>query len=177
MKVNIRNQCSNFKLINRKYFENNMNWNKYPDEAIDAGSMTSADLTSNWATFEGVIMYQLQRKWTKHDGQPRSTVTLLFIAWKSDGYKGLCVRVHLIGYDKQIKWNRIKLKEYYQRYANQLSTYNGPIRDTWLMPNITVLMTELKLDLTQRDSVLNIAISEGTSDDYIREPERINPKM
>jgi hypothetical protein len=177
MKMNIHNQSSDFKLTNREYFENDIDWDKHHDAEVDAGSMTSADLISNCAEFEGVIMYELHRKCVKSDDQLKSAYTLLFIAWKSKGYRKFCVFIHLIEYDKQIKWNRIKLKEYYQRYASQLSMYTGPIKDTWWMPDGTVLMTRLKLDFMQRSDILNIIISKGIKDDHTRRPVWINPKM
>jgi hypothetical protein len=154
MKVSIRNQCSDFKLRCRSHFSNSIDWNTYPDEEVDAGSMTNAILTSYSATF-----------------------TLLFITWKSEGYKELRACIRLIEYDKQVKWDGYKLKEYYKRYANQFSTYTGPIEDTWLMPDGTVLMTRLELDFTQRDGVLNIIIFKGVENEYTRRPVWLDPKM
>src|SRR5690606_31881926 len=144
MKLNIHNQCSEFRLTNRKYFENNMDWDKNPDVEVDDDSMTSAELTSSAAVFEGVIMYELHRKCIKSDNQLESTYASLFIAWRFEGYKILRVCVRLIEYEEQIKWNRIKLKEYYQRHVNQFSTYTGPTKDTWLIDNDIVLMTKLE---------------------------------
>jgi hypothetical protein len=37
-----------------------------------------------------------------------------------------------------------------------------------------VLMTELELDFTQRDGVLNIIISERNNDNHARRPKWIN---
>jgi hypothetical protein len=98
----------------------------------------------------------------------------LLVAWKSEGYKNFCVFVHLIECNKWPYWDEIRLEEYYQRYADQLSTYTGPIKDTWLIHDGTVLMTELDLDFTQRDGVLNITISEGSKDEHAKRPEWIN---
>jgi hypothetical protein len=177
MRVNIHNQSTDFKLTNREYFENYLSWNKYPDVEVDAGSMTSVDLTSIWAVFEGVIMYELHRKCIKSDDQLGSIYASLFIAWRFEGYKMLLVCVRLIEYDKQIKWNRIKLKEYYQRYVDQFSTYTGPIKDTWLIDDDTVLTTELRLDFTQTNDILNITVSEGIKDERTRRPVWLDPKM
>jgi hypothetical protein len=177
MKVSIRNQCSDFKLRCRSHFSNSIDWNTYPDEEVDAGSMTNAILTSYSATFEGILTYQLQRKRVESDDQLESTSTLLFITWKSEGYKELRACIRLIEYDKQVKWDGYKLKEYYKRYANQFSTYTGPIEDTWLMPDGTVLMTRLELDFTQRDGVLNIIIFKGVENEYTRRPVWLDPKM
>jgi hypothetical protein len=67
-------------------------------------------------------------------------------------------------------WDMVKLKEYCQRYANQLDTYTDPIRDTWLTRDGAVLVTRLELDFMQRNDVLNIAISEGIKDDHTKKP-------
>jgi hypothetical protein len=177
MKVNIHNQCVDFKLTSQSWFKRSIDWYKEFDMEIDAGSMTSADLTSYWTVFESSLTYHLQRKRAESDNQLESTYTLLLITWKYEGYKELCACVHLLEYDKQIKWNLYKLGEYHQRYASQLSTYAGPIKDTWLMHDGTVLMTRLKLDFTQRVGVLNIVISEGVMDEPTKIPSWISPKM
>jgi hypothetical protein len=176
MKVNIHNQCSDFKLKYLIRYWRRLNWNKNLDVEVDTCSMTSAYLTSLLATFEGSLTYQLQRKCDKYDDQLESVSAMLFVAWKSEGYKAPRVHVCLIEYDKRIKWNGYKLGEYYQRYANQLSTYTGPIKDTWLTRNGTILMTRLELDFTQRDGVLNIIISEGVWDGRTKIPEWISPE-
>jgi hypothetical protein len=176
MKVNIHNQCLYFRLINRKDFSNSMSWNKYPDVEIDTDSMMNADLTSSWAEFEGGLMYQLKRKRIRSVGQPDLTFTLLFIAWKSYGYKTFHVFVQLMECDRTFRWDKIKQKEYYQRYASQLCTYTGPIKDTWLLDDGTVMMTKLKLDFTQRDGVLNVTISEGVRDEHTKRSVWINPE-
>jgi hypothetical protein len=176
MKINIHNQCPNFKLTNQKNFIASTEWIKEPNVEVDAGSMTSADLKSYLATFEGGLTYQLQRKHVESDDQLESTHTLLCITLKYEGYRMLCACVRLIEYDKQIMWNEYKLREYYQRYANQFGIYNGPIEDIWLTCDDTMLMTRLELDFTQSNSVLNIIISEGIRYGCTKKPEWINPE-
>jgi hypothetical protein len=174
MEVNIYNQCSDFDLIDGEYFISGADWVKYPVNAVDAGSMTNATLIPSPITFEGVLAYGLLRKNVESGNQHKSTYILLFVAWKSEGYREFHVFVHVIECDKKIKWNQIKLDEYYQRYANQFSTYAGPIKDTWLMYDGTVLMTGLDLDFMQRDGVLNTTISEGVKGEHTRRPEWID---
>jgi hypothetical protein len=176
MKLNIHNQCSYFKLINPGCFSTRTSWNRVPDMEVDVGCLMSVDLMPSTAAFEGVLTYQLQRKHVNPNDQ-LGLVSLLFITWKSEGYKGLCVHVHLIEHNKQIKWNRHKLEEYYQRCVSQLNTYTGPIKDTWLIYDGTVLVTRLELDFTQRDGVLNIAISEGVMYGHIKRAEWIGSEM
>jgi hypothetical protein len=176
MKVNIHTQCSDFKLINRKVFSISIKWNKQLDMEVDAGGMTSASLMPQAAVFEGYLTYQLQKKFVKSDDQLDATYTLLFIAWKYEGYRNFQMVVKLIECDKRFCWNYMKLWEYYQRHADQLSIYTGPVKDTWLIYDGTVLMTRLKLDFTQRNGALNIAISKGIKDEHTKRPEWINPE-
>jgi hypothetical protein len=176
MEVNIHNQCSNFKLTNQRYFNDFISWNKYADVEVDAGSVTNAALTSFQAEFEGGLMYQLQRKHVKYGDQLKSTCTLLLVSWKSEGYNELRMLVQLIECDETFHWYKIRPKEYYQRYTNQLCTCTDPIRYTWLMHDGTVLKTRLKSDFTKRDGVLNITILEGAKDEDTRRPAWINPE-
>jgi hypothetical protein len=170
MKVNIRNHCSDFHLKNLRCFSIGVNWNKYPSEEVYVGGMMSADLISSSSIFEGVLTYDLKRKGVE------STYIRLFVAWKSEGYKRFHMFLRLIEHDERYKWNKNELEEYCQRYASQLCTYTGPIKDTWLIPDGTVLMTELELDFTQRDGVLKLTISEGIRDEHIRRPKWLNLK-
>jgi hypothetical protein len=174
MKVNVLNQCSDFKLTYQGYFCSGAEWNTDSNREIDTGSMKNADLTLSQATFGGILTHSLERKHAKISNLPDSAYILLLIAWKSEGYKKFRVFVHLIEYDKAFYWDKLSYKEYYQGYTNHLSTYTGPIKDTWLIPDGTVLATELELDFTQRDGVLNVTISEGIGDEHTRRPEWLN---
>jgi hypothetical protein len=124
-------------------------------------------LISLWATFEGVLTYEIERSVSL-------TVTRLSIIWKYEGYKDFHVFVQLIEFDRGFGWDKIKLEEYYQGYANQLCIYTGPIKNTWLLHDGTVFMTELELDFTQRNGVLSLSISEGVRDDHTKGPEWIS---
>jgi hypothetical protein len=173
MIVDIHNQCSNYKLIDQKCFNSGADWNNYSAQEADTEHREVIYFTPLLATFEGGLTYQLQRKCVKSDGQPESTYVLLFVAWKSKGYREFCACLNLIECDRQVKWNETKLEEYYQKYANQLCTYIGPIKDTWLIHG-TVLMTKLELDFARRDGVLKITISKGIRTAHTRKPVWIN---
>jgi hypothetical protein len=169
MRVNIYNQCPGFRrLRNPKYFINGAYWNEYPDQGVDAGSMMSVDLLPFLSTFEGILIYDL--------GCIKSPNTRFLVTWKSEGYRKFCVFVYLVKYDDWCFWNKIKTEEYYQRYTSRLNTYTGPIEETWLLDDDTVLMTGLELDFTQRDGVLNIVISEGVEDKNTKRLEWIDIK-
>jgi hypothetical protein len=177
MEMNIHNQCPDFKLTDRGYFSTGADWNEKPCLEVDTDSMKSVGLITFLSTFGGILTYKLERKHIKSVNLSESTHILLFVAWKSEGYKKFCVFVHLIEYGKWFYRREILLEEYYQRYASQFSTYTGPIKDTWLTCDGTVLMTELELDFTLRDGVLNMAISKGVNNDHTKRAEWINPKM
>jgi hypothetical protein len=171
MKVNIHNQCSDYMLLYLGHFGGYFKWDYYDAQEIDSDSMRSIDLTPDWAVIEGSLVYKLERKHIKSNDQPEPMHIQLSIFWKSEGYRDFCVFVHLRECNRWPDWDEFEVKEHYQRHASQLCTYTGPIRDTWLISGDTVLMTELKLDFTQRDGVLNIAISEGIRSEHTKIPE------
>jgi hypothetical protein len=59
VKMNIHNQCLDFKLINLTHCAPYMD--EKPDVEVDAGSMTSTALESYYAVFGGGLTYQLQK--------------------------------------------------------------------------------------------------------------------
>jgi hypothetical protein len=170
MNVNVYNRCSDFDLEDRRYFSTGVDWNEKQYKNVYAGNMMSVDLMPLLSTFEDLLTYSLEKEDTE------SIYIRLFVTWKSESYKKFSVLIHLIKYEGQYAWSKSTLEEYYQRYASQLCTYTGPIRDTWLMSDGTVLMTELELDFTQRDGILNIVISEGIKDGHTKKPKWINLK-
>jgi hypothetical protein len=176
MKLNIHNQCLNFKLTKQTFFTNCETSDEYLAWKVDTGNMTSVGLIPSLSVFEGVLSYVLQRKNVESSEKFEATNIRLFVAWKSEGYKKLRACVQLIECNEEFNWNSTKLEEYCQRYADQLGTYTDPINDTWLIHDDATLMTKLELDFTQRDDVLNIIISEGVKDDYTRRPLWIDPK-
>jgi hypothetical protein len=177
MKVNIHNQCSNFKLQYVGCFSNGAYWDEKPDEELDTDSMISVGLRPFRAVFEGIIMYVLQGKHVESSNQLEPTYILLSMTWKSEGYKKLRVFSNLIECEEWSYWGTAELQEYYQRCAGQLCRYTGPIKDTWLIPDGAVLMTGLELDFTQRDGVLSVTISECTRNERTRKLRWVNPKL
>jgi hypothetical protein len=176
MKVSILNLCTDLKLVNRGYFSNGTDWDESPAVEIDTGNVMKSDLTPLLSTFEGVLAYELQREHEKSNEQFESTYILCFIAWKFKGYKKFHLFVHLIEHDEYIDWNGIKLREYYQRHANQLCVYTGPIKNAWMIYDNTMISTILTLNFTQRDSVLNIIISDRIKNNRAEKPIWINPE-
>jgi hypothetical protein len=177
MKVNIHNQCSDLRLTDRGYSSTGAEWNECPDWEVGTGNVARADLIPFLPSFGGILTYELQRRYDRFGNQTKPKYIRLFVAWEYESYKKFRVFIHLIEYNKHIKWNLSKLEEYYQKHASQLSTYTGPIKDAWLIDDDIVLMTGLELDLTQRGGILNITISEGVEDEHTRRPVWFNPKM
>jgi hypothetical protein len=163
--INIHNQCTDFDLTSPWYFNSNIYLKKRLDQKIDASGTMNVDFKYPPKVFEGVITYKLERKSIETDNLSESTCIRLFVILKCERNNKLCACMHLVEHEKRFRWNIAKLKEYYQRYANQFSTYTGPIEETWLIDDNTVLMTKLELDLTQRDGALNIIISEGAKNE------------
>jgi hypothetical protein len=156
--------------MNQKWFNTGVDWSRHPEKGVNIGNMMCVKLIPFLSTFGGVLTYEIQSKYGKFGNQSESTYIRLFVVWKYEVHKEIRACAHLIEYDEHDRWNEIKLEEYYQRYANQLCTYIGSIKDTWLIDDSTVLLTELDLDFTQRNGVLNITISEGVEDDHTKRP-------
>jgi hypothetical protein len=174
MRVSVHNQHSDFRLTDGGWFNAGASWNKEPKKGTDVDNMTSVELIPFLSIFEGVMTYELRRKDIEFDDQHEPTYVRLFVAWKSEGYKKFHLFIHLTEYNESMRWNEVMLKECYYNHINRLNIYTDPIKDTWLIPDDTVLVTELELDFTQRDGVLNITISKGVEDEHTRRPEWIN---
>jgi hypothetical protein len=177
IRLNIHNQCSNFKLTNRGFFSIGETWNGYSAWEIDAGSTLSIGFKPSLSVFEGILTYELQRRYAESSERFESTYIRLVVIWKYEGYKKLRACINLIEYGGAFHWNNAKLEEHFQRYVNRFSTYTGPIKDTWLMDDATTLITRLDLDFTQRDDKLNVTISESVENEHTRRPVWIDPKM
>jgi hypothetical protein len=188
MTVNIRNQCSGFELRDIGHFSDGAYKDKYISQKADAVSIYVYGFTPFLTAFESSIMGELMRKHVESDDRSELISTLLLVGWKSEGYKKFRAFVQLIEFDRAFRWYNFQLQEYYQKCANQLNTYTGPIKDTWLMHDGTVLTTTLELDFTKRDGALNITISEqsereeeeknyeGIEDDHIERLAWIGPR-
>jgi hypothetical protein len=176
MEVNIPNRYSSFESKYRGYFSGSADWNEYSVQEVDDKNTISVDSKSSPDRFKGALICKLQKVDVKSDAQFESIYTLLLIVWKYEGHKKFRVFVRLMECDKAFHWDKVTLEEYYQKYASQLRTYTGSIKDTWLLHDNTVLMTRLELDFTQGNGGLGIIISEGVKDEHTRKPEWIDPK-
>jgi hypothetical protein len=113
MEVNIHNQFRGFKLTSRKHFNIGANWNG--DEELPwmrRTSRMSVNLIPFLATFEGSLTYVLWRKYVQSDNRLKPAFIRLFVAWKSECYKKFRALIHFIECDRQVVWNKYKLKDY-----------------------------------------------------------------
>jgi hypothetical protein len=94
MKVDIHNQCPDFKLTDQKYFSYGAGWNRYSIREVEAGNMISIESKSSLEVFEGVVMYELRREYVE------STRIQLLVAWKSGGYKKFYVCIRLLEHNE-----------------------------------------------------------------------------
>jgi hypothetical protein len=164
--ISVHNQCSNFGLGEFECFVNGANSTHC--RRGNSVNTRDVDFIPFLSTFGGAVTYKLQDRNYKPNHRPGAARIRCLVAWKSEGYKKFYMLIHLIEYNRWVKWNEIKLDDYCQRYANQFSIYTGPIKSTWLMPNGIVLMIRLNLDSTQRDGIMSITISEGVGDGYTK---------
>jgi hypothetical protein len=170
MKVDIHNQCLNFKLTDQECCSYSAGWNMYSVQEAETDRMMSVEFKYSLEAFKGAIMCELRREYIEQ------THIWLLVVWRSVGYKKFRICVCLLECYESFVWNENRLREYYQRYARQLDRYTGPIEDTWLIHDGAVLMTRLELSFLKRDSKLNMTISEGIKDAYTNIPVWIGPK-
>jgi hypothetical protein len=168
MQVNVHYQCSDFGIGEVRYFYRGAYSKNY--RRMSGYNVSNTDFVPSLSTFRGVVAHELQDKDYDPSNRPDATRIQCLVAWKSESYKKLQVFIHLIESNLRIEWDQVKLDDYYQRYANQLSTYTGPIKSTWLMPNGVVMIVRVDLDFTQRDSILSITISDGVEDEHTKRP-------
>jgi hypothetical protein len=127
MNGNIHNQCSDFKLIRRRYSSNSAYLIMDPDKQVHADSIKRINLAPSPSTFKGVSMYSLKRKGVE------STYIRLFVIWKYENYRKFQVFLRLTVNNKCYNWYKIHLKDDYYSHASQLYKYTGLIKYTWLL--------------------------------------------
>jgi hypothetical protein len=176
MEVNIHNQCSDFRLTDGRYSNNDADWREFSNWRLYSDTMINDGTGPFLSTFGGILTYMLNRENIKPDEKYKPTHIRLFVIWKSEGYKNFRLFALLIECDKTLSWDKLKVKEYCQRYDNQLSTYTGPIENTWLIDDDLVVMIRLELDFMKRDGRLSITVSESVRDERTKRPVWINLK-
>jgi hypothetical protein len=176
--VLVHNQCSDFELVSPVYFGHNVIWHIPPDQKVDTNATTRANFRRDIdkIEFASALMYKLQRKkrlrsndQSNADGtSTEDTLTslqLLVICGSEFGYV-FSTRVLLVKHSKTITWSEDTLEKLHSMHSALLN--DDEITDTWLLDDVTVLMTTSKLGEERR--TVEITISEETRKDGTVEP-------
>jgi hypothetical protein len=169
VKLIICNRFPGFELVSPFYTGNFVTCYPSHSQNVDAGSTTQTSFEIGLTQKEsiGVLMYKLQRKnigeFNEEDisSEDEATWIWLVMIWKVYKSRKIFVVSDLIEHDKSHIWNSnelMKLNEYYELFNIQ----HGPIEETWLMHDNTVLTTSLNTIRKRDYYVLEVTISEGS---------------
>jgi hypothetical protein len=186
LNITIRNQYPGLELTSPVYSSNGTTCYVSPSRQTDDGNTIEASfgIDSKQKDFKCALLYKLQRKHaTKTDSQPNTSMASIedtatgmyfLIAWDvEDNNHKSCVC--LIDCDDDFAWDEDKLWALYRRYNDQFYTSYKSDIITWLMYDGSAVKT--RLDATYgSDYKLDIVISEGTREDDVKEPMKIDPK-
>jgi hypothetical protein len=177
VKLIIRNQFSGIELVSPVYCSENAecylppNQRVYADSATQVGFNIDPDQESI-----GVLIYKLQRKDINElneeaiYSEDEATSTQIFMVWKVKNSRELYVYSRLIEHDKDHIWNRDRLMKLAKSYE-LFNIQHGPIKETWLMHDNTVLMTGLNMTHEKECYKLEITIS---SKNDVQRPQHID---
>jgi hypothetical protein len=168
MTLIIHHQFPGVELVSPVYFSLLGTCCLSPDQCVDAGSTMQAsfniDPDENQST--GILMYKLQRK---NIDQPNvETISneetkciQLVIIWNVDNSKEFYINSLLIEHDEGHVWDRVMLMSL--AFSCELfSIQYGPIEETYLMYDNTVLMTCLNAAYEEEYYKLEMTISEAS---------------
>jgi hypothetical protein len=177
--ISIHNLCSSTELTSPIYFCNGATYRMLFDQQanIGTGVCVCLEIDNTQSTFEGALLYKLQRK-TKVESDDRSNVgttaekanrneekcAQMLIGWKMDH----CIPrmyVMLIEHVKELTWNEDKLKKLHYENCSQLDNYCDSKSTSWLMDDNTVLKTIFKVTKLDGSFKQSITISEKKKDD------------
>jgi hypothetical protein len=134
--------------VSPAYFGRNAIWHIPPEQKVDADAITRASFAKDIAKdeFESALIYRLQRRKNFEPNADNTSTSLqLLIIWgyniKSENR--LFVRVLLIKHSNTITWNEDTLERLHSMHLALLRN-DHVVRDTWLLDDVTVLITTLK---------------------------------
>jgi hypothetical protein len=147
---------------------------------VDTNAVTRTDFGKDVtkSEFASVLLYKLRRKKQfESDDQSNADNTFtkdtstdlhFLVIWRSNNeWSKFSVRTLLIKHSNTITWNEDKLEKLHSMYLNLLKD-DQIVRDTWLLDDVTVLMTILRRKV--RRHTIEITITEGTREDDSMEP-------
>jgi hypothetical protein len=133
------------------------------------------ELDSEEDILDGALVYRIQRRHAASDEpiQDESKSIQLLVTWRFEHTKGLHVRALLVEHDKELGWDKDKLKRLHQKCWHSLDAQVNSIRSNWLLDDTTVLMITVKT--MNGGHRWDILISEGMRD-HIGRPLLIDVK-
>jgi hypothetical protein len=171
--LNIHNQCSNVDLISPTYnIDDRLECHKPPDYEVHAGDTMKSGFIVRWGDeIYGILIYKLQRRepheYTEISEDTSDTAHILLV-WKIFESKELYADILLVECDREFVWNESNLKELYDMNFKQDRLFSDTATKTWLLDdNITLMTTP---EITNRNLILNISISEVERDNNTRIP-------
>jgi hypothetical protein len=178
VELTIRHQFPDIELISPVYADKNATCYLPPDQKVDVGSATQVGLNIDptQVVSIGALMYKLQRKDIDQSNERESTCTQLVIIWKANIYHKFQAVSRLIEHDEDRIWDSDMLMDL-ARYCILYDIEHGPIEETWLMHDNTVLMTGMNATYEEKCYKLEMKISETSVKDDTERPQYINVDM
>jgi hypothetical protein len=169
VKLLIHHQFPGIELVSPMYISDGSTCYLSPVQRIDVDSTAKIGFNIDPTQKEsiGVLMYKLQRKNTDEldEGtmfsEDETTYIQLFTIWKVTSSKEFHVVSHLIEHDKDRVWDRDRLKKLVERCKLYDIQY-GPIEETWLMHDNTVLSTRINANREAEYYKIELSISEAS---------------
>jgi hypothetical protein len=167
VKLIIYHQLPGIELISPAYAGIGTKCYLSPDQNVDVGFIAEASFNIDFTQEEyiGVLMYKLQKKHTNQSNENaisnenEVTYIQLVITWKGYKYGKPYVYSFLIEHDKECVWSGDRLV----KLATQNKLFNikhASIKETWLIHDNTVLMTNLNVIREEEYYELEMTISE-----------------
>jgi hypothetical protein len=180
VKLTIHHQFPGIELVSPVYASDCATCYLSPDQKVDVGSTMQASFNIDPGRNEsiGALLYKLQKKnagQSNEDGifsEEEEACTQLLMIWKVNSSREFFVVSDLIEHDNYV-WDRDRLMEFAE-YCRLFNAQHGPIEETWLIRDNTVLMTSLNI-AREVCYKLEMTISETSiKDDDTQRPRYID---
>jgi hypothetical protein len=165
-------------LVSPKYVCDGATCYLSPDQRVAVGSTTQASFNINPDKNEsiGILMYELNTDQSNKEVIANEEVCIqLVMIWKVHESGRFYVYSFLIEHDKSRVWDKDELMKLVRRYESFIIQH-GPIEDTWLMLDNTVLMIRANVTFEEEYYKLEMTISEGSINKDTRRPWYIDVK-
>jgi hypothetical protein len=164
--LNIYNKCQDVNLTSPVYFIHGGKCHTVPNQKIDVNAVMSNLFVfdSRCDILEGALIYRVQRRWHIEPDELRGTE--LLVTWHVDHAEESHVRALLIEHNEELDWNEDKLRVLHQKCWQPLDAWVDPIGNNWLLHNLPVLATSVKI--MNGGYRWDISISEGMEDNVKR---------